>query len=170
IVFNTPQNIQTGTTIVISWTFSGIQPTRAELGIMNSQTSAITVIDSNVDLTKQSENWIVFVGPGSYRLYIMDGTSYSYTYSNLFTVSNSGSKNNPTQVNYPPPSTQSDPSVTSQGNSISEIKSKLFIAAPIIFVIVIGVIICFYMKRRNSTNGGGVNVYGNNNYVTQTHY
>ncbi|RIB26705.1 hypothetical protein C2G38_2064162 [Gigaspora rosea] len=53
VVFNTPQNIQTGTTIVISWTFSGIQTTRVELGIMDSQTSAITVIDSNVDLTKK---------------------------------------------------------------------------------------------------------------------
>ncbi|CAG8725744.1 45501_t:CDS:2 [Gigaspora margarita] len=108
----------TSQAIIISWTFSGIQPTRAELGIMNSQTSAITVIDNNVDLTKQSKNWFVFVETGSYRLYIMDETSHSYTYSNLFTVSNSGSKNNPTQVNYPPPSTQSDPSVTSQGNNI----------------------------------------------------
>ncbi|CAG8752186.1 2608_t:CDS:1, partial [Racocetra fulgida] len=89
-------------TIVISWSFSGSQSTRIELGIQNAQTSAITVIDTNVDLTKGSQPWAVSVVAGSYKLFLMDQTSYNYYYSNTFTVTaGSGPQNNSPSSNNP---------------------------------------------------------------------
>ncbi|CAG8791662.1 9635_t:CDS:2, partial [Dentiscutata erythropus] len=131
-VFNTPQNVQTGTVIVISWTFGGTQSTHVELGIMDSQTSAITVIDTNVDLTKRSEKLDCFSTPTT-----------------------------PTQVNnvlpnVPSQSTQSN--ISSAESSIDDMKKKLYIAAPIVILIIIGVLIGFYIRRRSRDKMENVNV------------
>ncbi|CAG8815180.1 81_t:CDS:2, partial [Racocetra persica] len=128
VVLNTPQNVQSGSTIVISWSFSGVQSTRIELGIQNAQTSAITVIDTYVDLTKGSETWVVSVGAGSYKLFLMDQTSYNYYYSNTFTVSGNPSSSS---------STQSSGSSSDSDKDSGSLKTKFFIAAPFILLVVI---------------------------------
>ncbi|CAG8671584.1 15368_t:CDS:2, partial [Gigaspora rosea] len=58
-----------------------------ELRINNTRTSSITVIDTNVDLTKESEIWTVTVDAGNYVLFLLDKTFYTSAYSNVFTVS-----------------------------------------------------------------------------------
>ncbi|CAG8846936.1 10742_t:CDS:2, partial [Racocetra persica] len=70
------------------WKFDGIQTTEILFGIMDSENKAIAIIDYNVDLTKLNENWTVSVNPGKYKLYMMDKTSYNYTLSDIFTISN----------------------------------------------------------------------------------
>ncbi|CAG8849952.1 6741_t:CDS:2, partial [Racocetra persica] len=46
------------------------------------------LINPNVNLTKGYESWNASVNSGSYKLYLMDKTSYNYTFSDLFNVSN----------------------------------------------------------------------------------
>ncbi|CAG8802654.1 38664_t:CDS:2, partial [Gigaspora margarita] len=83
----TPQNVQRGSTIAINWTFSGIQTTPVELLINNTEKQSIKVIDNDVDLAKKSKIWNVTVDNGNYVLCLRDKASYTYVYSDAFTVS-----------------------------------------------------------------------------------
>ncbi|CAG8583514.1 9960_t:CDS:2 [Cetraspora pellucida] len=145
VTLNTPQNVQPNSTIVISWSFSGVQTTNVALGIQNSQTAAITYIDTNADLTKKSETWIVSVGAGSYKLFFMDETSNSYVYSNTFVVSNTGGSPSP-------PTNNASPAATTSESKADDLKNKFFIAAPFILLVIIGVGIGYYLKKRHDRN------------------
>ncbi|CAG8503230.1 3596_t:CDS:2 [Racocetra fulgida] len=87
---------------------------------MDSQNTAIAIINYNVDLTKLNESWTVSVNPGNYKLYMMDRASYNYTLSDVFTISNnnqtrfSNSNNNQPSSSAPnnPPSSSSIEGVT----------------------------------------------------------
>ncbi|RIB19466.1 hypothetical protein C2G38_2141612 [Gigaspora rosea] len=130
----TPQNVQRGSTIAINWTFSGIQTTPVELRINNTRTSSITVIDTNVDLTKESEIWTVTVDAGNYVLFLLDKTFYTSAYSNVFTVSQVKAYYANSQTGYANSQTNYANSQTNYTNSQTEDSSKAGII--IVYVII----------------------------------
>ncbi|CAG8812564.1 19838_t:CDS:2, partial [Gigaspora margarita] len=83
-------NVQAGTTVHISWTLSGTQPTQPvpfELGITDLKTSNDTILDNNVDIIKGGEPWKVSVAGGTYKLFLRNLVdSASVYYSNAFIV------------------------------------------------------------------------------------
>ncbi|CAG8506936.1 38527_t:CDS:2 [Gigaspora margarita] len=100
------QNVQAGSTVSIRWTYSGTQISPFELGVTNTKTSADTILDNDVDLTKGSEPWMITVAGGSYKLFLrnLDNPASTY-YSTVFTISTQN--------------TQSPNTDQSEGNNIS---------------------------------------------------
>ncbi|CAG8454613.1 5619_t:CDS:2 [Acaulospora morrowiae] len=86
VTLNTPQNVQTGSTITISWNLTGTQDSNAELGIYKEATSASTTINASVDLSQGRETWVVTVDAGNYKLYILNEYTKNIIYSDVFTV------------------------------------------------------------------------------------
>ncbi|CAG8588844.1 17036_t:CDS:2, partial [Acaulospora morrowiae] len=86
VTLNTPQNVQTGSTITISWNLTGTQDSNAELGIINVDTSASTTINASVDLSQRRETWVVTVDPGKYKCYIKNDDTMNTVYSDVFTI------------------------------------------------------------------------------------
>ncbi|CAG8781424.1 11569_t:CDS:1, partial [Gigaspora rosea] len=93
------QNVQTGSSISVGWTFNGTngtqptQPVLFELGMTNTKTSAETILDDNVDLTRGGKRFMACVEGGSYRLFLRNPYNYSSSYySNVFTVSQNTAK------------------------------------------------------------------------------
>ncbi|CAG8653476.1 3046_t:CDS:2 [Gigaspora margarita] len=57
-------------------------------GVTNTKTSADTILDNDVDLTKESEPWMVSVVGGSYKLFLRNlDNSADTCYSTVFAVS-----------------------------------------------------------------------------------
>ncbi|RIB01223.1 hypothetical protein C2G38_2231519 [Gigaspora rosea] len=77
------QNVQADTTVQISWTLSGTQPTQPVpfvLGITDLKTSNDTILDNNVDIIKGGEPWKVSVAGGNYKLFLRNLIDSSNVY------------------------------------------------------------------------------------------
>ncbi|KAF0500268.1 hypothetical protein F8M41_020301 [Gigaspora margarita] len=124
------QNVQAGSTVSIRWTLDGTQNSPFELGVTNTKTSADTILDNDVDLTKESEPWMVSVVGGSYKLFLRNLDNPADTcYSTVFAVS--------TQNAQSPNTVQSEETSTTT-NIKPTIIAVIVIAAVIIIIVMIG--------------------------------